>query len=165
MNKSTYEELLEMLKQNKEVELYKFAFTMSGKLDFYTKKVYKAEDGEKITNLGILASVFGIKYKLHQIKCVGSALIRGESFIVKGYLTDYGFESTTNLSFDYIKEYSLSIKEAMKEIASDETYLYFLGKDGYLYAFSNVEENKKTIELLLSKGLISRLEDFKENDK
>lgn len=163
MNKSIYNEVAEKLMQNKEVELYTYDFTSSGKLDFYTNKVYIAEDGEKITSKGILASVFGVKYKLAKIKCVGTALIRGEPFIVKGYLNDYGFESTSNLSFDDYKEYSLSITEAMKEIASNESCLYFLGKDGYLYAFTNVEENKDGIELLLSKGLINKLEI--ENEK
>src|SRR5690554_2613868 len=135
MIKSIYDEVVEKLKKNKEVELYKYDFTSSGKLDFYTEKVYIAEDGEKITSKGILASVFGVKYRLEKIKCVGTALIRGEPYIVKEYLNDYGFESTSNLSFDYYKEYSLSITEAMKEIASNESCLYFLGKDGYLYVF------------------------------
>ena len=37
--------------------------------------------------------------------------------------------------------------------------LYFLGKDGSLLGFSNEAKNKDDIELLLSKGLISKLED------
>ena len=50
----------------------------------------------------------------------------------------------------------------MNEIANDKSYLYFLGKDGSLIKFRNEAENKDDIELLLSKGLISKLEDFKE---
>lgn len=165
MSKSIYEEVLEMLKQNKELELYKFDFTMSGKLDFYTDKVYTAEDGEKITRSVVLASLFGVKYRVEQIKCIGSALIRGESFIVKEHLTDYGYESTSNLSFDDINQYSFSITEAMKEKSNDKFYLYFVGKDGSLLGFRNEAKNKDDIELLLSKGLISRLEYFKELEK
>lgn len=155
--KAIYNAVLEKLKQNKEVELYKFDMAMSGKLDFYTDKVYKAEDGAKITRNVILASVFGVRYKLHKIKCVGTALVRGESFIVEEYLNDYGYDSTSNLSLDYISEYSLSITEAIKEKATREPHLHFLGKDGSLYYFSNKEDDN-AIELLLSKGLISKLE-------
>lgn len=156
--KSIYEQVVEMLKKNKEVELYKFVFTMSGKLDFYTDKVYKAEDGEKITRQVILASVMGVKYRLDKIKCIGTAVVRGESFLVKENLNDYN-EPIETLYFGDINEYSFSIKEAMKEIANDKSYLYFLGKDGNLLGLRNEAKNKDDIELLLSKGLISKLED------
>ena len=162
--KSIYDQVVEMLKKNKEVELYKFDFTTSGKLDFYTNKVYKAEDGEKITRLVVLTSVFGVKYRLDKIKCVGTALVRGKSFLVKEYLNDYD-ESITRISYDDINEYSLSITEAMKEKSNDKSKLYFLGKDGSLIEFRNESENKNDIELLLSKGLISKLEDYKELEK
>ncbi len=155
--KSIYDQVIEMLKKNKEVELYKFDFSMSGKLDFYTDKVYKAEDGEKITRSVVLASVIGIKYRVDKIKCIGTALIRGESFIVKEYINDYD-EPIATLYYGDINEYSFSITEAMKEKANDKSYLYFLGKDESLYAFRNEERNKDDIELLLSKGLISKLE-------
>lgn len=163
MSKSIYEEVVEMLKQNEEVELYRFDFTQSGKLDFYTDKVYKAEDGDKITRSVVLASVFGIKYRLEKIKCIGTALIRGESFLVREHLN--GYEPIATLYYGDINEYSFSITEATKERASDKSYLCFLGKDGSLYEFRNEEKNKDGIELLLSKGLISKLEDFKEWEK
>src|SRR5690606_26362984 len=111
MSKSIYEELLEMLKQNKEVELYKadyFVFTKSGKVDFYIDKVYTAEDGEKITRSVVLASVFGVKYKLDKIKCIGTALIRGEPFIVEEHLNDYD-DPIATLYYGDINEYSFSI--------------------------------------------------------
>ncbi|MCK9482096.1 MAG: hypothetical protein M0R38_10110 [Bacteroidia bacterium] len=156
--KSTYEQVAEMLKKNKEVELYKFVFTMSGKLDFYTDKVYKAEDGEKITRQVTLASVMGVKYRLDKIKCIGTAVVRGKSFLVKEDLDDYD-EPVETLYFGDINEYSFSITEAMKEISNDKSKLYFLGKDGSLLGLSNEAKNKDGIELLLSKGLISKLED------
>ena len=164
MSKSIYKEVVEMLKQNEEVELYKFVFTWSDTLDFYTDKVFKAEDGEKITHSVVLTSVFGIKYRLEKIKCVGTALIKGLEFLVKEGLDDY-HDSIATLYYGDINEYSFSITEAMKERANDKSYLYFLGKDGSLYGFSNKAENKDDIELLLSKGLISKLEDFKEEVK
>lgn len=157
--KSSYEQVAEMLKKNKEVELYKFAFVMSGKLDFYTDKVYKAEDGEKITRQAKLASVIGVKYRLDKIKFIGTALVRGESFLVTEYLDDYDGEPIATLYFGDINEYSFSITEAINERANDESKLYFLGKDGSLLEFRNEEKNKDDIELLLSKGLISKLED------
>lgn len=157
--KSIYEQVVERLKKNKEVELYKFAFIMSGKLDFYTDKVYKAEDGEKITRQANLASVIGVKYRLDKIKFIGTALIRGKSFLVTEYLDDYDGEPIATLYFGDINEYSFSITEAMKERANDKSYLYFLGKDGSLLGLSNEIKNKDDIELLLSKGLISKLED------
>ena len=156
--KSIYEQVVEMLKKNKEVELYKFVFTMSGKLDFYADKVYKAEDGEKITRQVTLASVMGVKYRLDKIKFIGTALVRGKSFLVKEHLNDYG-EPIETLYFGDINEYSFSITEAMKERANDKSELYFLGKDGSLLGFRNEAKNKDDIELLLSKGLISKLED------
>src|SRR5690554_5013855 len=159
--KSIYDKLLEKLKKNKEVELYRFVFTESGKLDFYTDKVYKAEDGDKITRSVVLASVFGSKYRLEKIKLIGTALIKGESYLVKEYLKDY-YEPVADLYYGDIKGYSFSITEAMKERASSDSDLYFLGKNGSLYRFRNEKKNKDDIELLLSKGLISRLEDFKE---
>lgn len=155
MKKTIYEEVLETLNQNKEVELYRFRYLTSGVLDFYTDKVYTAEDGEKITRSTVLASIFGVKYRLDKVKYIGTAFVRGQSFIVRDNLI-YDF-----LSFDDINEYSFSITEAMMK-ERVETHLYFLGKDGSLYAFANEEKNKKTIELLLSKGLISKWEDFKE---
>lgn len=162
MNKSIYEVVVEMLKQNKEVELYRFVFTESGKLNFYTDKVYKAEDGDKITRSAVLASVFGVKYRLEKIKIVGTALIAGKSFLIREYLNDYN-EPTATLYYGGINEYSFSITEAMKEKSNDKSYLYFLGKDGNLYKVRNEEKNKDDIELLLSKGLISKLKDFKED--
>jgi len=156
--KSIYEQVVEMLKKNKEVELYKFVFTMSGKLDFYIDKVYKAEDGEKITRKTTLASVMGVKYRLDKIKCIGTAVVRGESFLVKENLNDYN-EPIETLYFGDINEYSFSITEAIKRVANDESELYFLGKDGSLLGFRNEAKNKDDIELLLSKGLISKLED------
>ena len=165
MSRVIYEEVVEKLKQIKEVELYRFVFTESGKLDFYTDKVYKAEDGDKITRRVVLASVFGSKYRLEKIKIIGTALVKGESLLVKEYLSyDYD-EPTADLYYGDINGYSFSITEAMKEITNSKSYLYFLGKDGSLYAFSNEERYKDDIELLLSKGLISRLEDFKEIEK
>ena len=164
MSKSIYEEVVEMLKQNEEVELYRFVFTESGKLDFYTGKVYTAEDGDKITRSVVLASVFGVKYRLEKIKCIGTALVKGESLLVIEYLNDY-YEPTAGLYYGDIKGYSFSITEAMKEKSNDKSYLYFLGKNGSLYRFRNEKKNKDDIELLLSKGLISRLEDFKELEK
>ena len=161
MRKLIYDKVVEMLKQNEEVELYRFVFTESGKLDFYTDKVYKAEDGDKITRSAVLASVFGTKYRLDKIKCVGTALIKGESYIVREYI-NFDNEPTYDLYYGDIKGYSFSITEAMKERASSDSDLYFLGKNGSLYAFNNEERYKDDIELLLSKGLISRLEDFKE---
>jgi hypothetical protein len=161
--KSIYDKVVEMLKQNKEVELYRFVFTESGKLDFYTDKVYTAEDGDKITRSTVLASVFGVKYRLEKIKLIGTALVKGESYLVKEYI-NFDNEPTYDLYYGDIKGYSFSITEAMKERASSDSDLYFLGKNGSLYRFSNEEKNKADIELLLSKGLISRLEDFKENN-
>src|SRR5690554_3750683 len=157
MSKTIYDEVLEKLKENKEVELYKFVFTNSGKLDFYTEKVYKAEDGEKITRWVVLTSVFGIRYRLEKIKFVGTALIKGESYLVKEYLNEHN-KLINAFYYGDINQYSFSITEAMKERASDESYLYFLGKDGSLYAFKKDEESKDKIELLLSKGSISKLE-------
>ena len=163
--KSIYDQVVEMLKKNKEVELYKFHYTESGKLDFYTDKVFKAEDGDKITRSVVLASVFGVKYRLEKIKFIGTALVRGESFLVTEYLDDYDGEPIATLYFGDINEYSFSITEAMKERANDESNLYFLEKDGSLLGFRNEKKNKDDIELLLSKGLISKLEDFKELEK
>lgn len=161
MSKSIYDQVVvEMLTRNKEVELYKFDFTESGKLDFYTDKVFKAEDGEKITRSVVLTSVFGVKYRLDKIKCIGTALIRGESVLVREYLN--GYDTIATLYYGDINEYSFSITEAMKEKSNDKSKLYFLGKGGGLYKFSNEERYKDDIELLLSKGLISKLEDFKE---
>lgn len=162
--KSIYDKVVEMLKQNEEVELYRFDYIESGKLDFYTDKVFKAEDGEKITRSVVLASVFGVKYRLEKIKFIGTALVKGESFLVKEYLNDY-YEPVAALYYGDIKRYSFSITEAMKERASSDSDLYFLGKNGSLYAFSNEERYKDDIELLLTKGLISKLEDFKELEK
>lgn len=164
MRKLIYDKVVEMLKQNEEVELYKFHYTESGKLDFYTDKVFKAEDGDKITRSVVLASVFGSKYRLEKIKLIGTALIKGESCLVKEYLNDYN-EPTPTLYYGDINGYSFSITEAMKERASSDSDLYFLGKNGSLYAFNNEERYKDDIELLLSKGLISKLEDFKELEK
>ena len=159
--KSIYEEVVEMLKQNEGVELYKFHYTESGKLDFYTDKVFKAEDGEKITRSVVLASVFGVRYRLEKIKFIGTALVKGKSLLVKEYLNDY-YQPTAGLYYGDINKYSFSITEAMKERADRDSDLYFVGKDGSLYAFENEAKNKDDIELLLSKGLISKLEDFKE---
>ena len=164
MSKTIYDQVLEMLKKNKEVELYKFTFTESGKFDFYTKKVYTAENGEEIKCSVVLASVFGVIYRLDKIKFVGTALIKWKSYLVKEYL-NFDNEPTYDLYYGDINQYSLSITEAMKEITSSKSYLYFLGKDGSLYAFANEEENKDAVELLLSKGLISRAEDFTEELK
>ena len=164
MSKTNFNQVLEMLKKNKEVELYKFTFTESGKFDFYTKKVYTAEDGEEIKCSVVLASVFGVIYRLDKIKFVGTALIKWKSYLVKEYL-NFDNEPTYDLYYGDINQYSLSITEAMKEITSSKSYLYFLGKDGSLYAFANEEENKDAVELLLSKGLISRAEDFTEEIK
>ena len=161
MRKSIYEEVVEMLKQNEEVELYRFDYIESGKLDFYTGKVYTAEDGDKITRSTVLASVFGAKYRLDEIKFVGTALVKGESCLVEEYI-NFDNEPTYDLYYGDINGYSFSITEAMKERASSDSDLYFLGKNGSLYAFSNEERYKDDIELLLSKGLISKLEDFKE---
>ena len=86
--KSIYDQVVEKLKKNKEVELYKFVFSVSGNLDFYTDKVYTAEDGDKITRRVVLASIFGTKYRLEKIKCVGTALVRGETYIVEERLND-----------------------------------------------------------------------------
>ena len=161
--KSIYEEVIEMLKKNKEVELYKFVYTESGNLNFYTEKVYTAEDGEKITRKVVLASIFGVKYRLDKIKFVGTALIKGESCLVKEYI-NFDNEPTYDLYYGDINGYSFSITEAMMK-ERVETHLYFLGKDGSLYAFANKEEIKDDIELLLSKGLITKWEDFKELEK
>ena len=163
MSKSIYKEVVEMLKQNEEVELYRFVYTESGKLDFYTDKVYKAEDGDKITRSVVLASVFGVKYRLEKIKLIGTALVKGKSFLIRESLNDY-YEPVADLYYGDIKGYSFSITEAMKEKSNDKSYLYFLGKNGSLYRFRNEKKNKDVIELLLSKGLISKLEDFKENN-
>ena len=167
MSRSIYDKVVEKLKQNEEVELYRFVFTESDKLDFYTDKVYRAEEGDKITRSVVLASVLGVEYRLEKIKIVGTALIAGKSFLVREYLNDYN-EPTPALYYGDIKGYSFSITEAIKEKSNDKSYLYFLGKDGSLYRFRNEKKNKDDIELLLSKGLISKLEDFKEeleNDK
>ena len=164
MSKSIYEEVLEMLKQNKEVELYRFVFAMSGNLDFYTDKVYKAEDGDKITRRVVLASVFGTRYRLEKIKFIGTALIKGESCLVKETL-NFDNEPTYDLYYGDINQYSFSISEAMKEKSNDKSKLYFLGKDGSLIGFRNEAENKDAIELLLSKGLITKSEDFKEENE
>lgn len=161
MSRSIYDKVVEMLKQNEEVELYRFVFTESGKLDFYTGKVYTAEDGDKITRSVVLASVFGVKYRLEKIKCIGTALVKGKSFLIRESLDDY-YEPTATLYYGDIKGFSFSITEAMKEKSNDKSYLYFLGKNGSLYRFRNEKKNKDDIELLLSKGLISKLEDFKE---
>ena len=163
MRKTIYDKVVEMLKQNEEVELYRFVFTESGKLDFYTDKVYTAEDGDKITRSVVLASVFGSKYRLEKIKCIGTALVKGKSFLIRESLNDY-YELAADLYYGDIKGYSFSITEAIKEKSNDKSYLYFLGKNGSLYRFRNEKKNKDDIELLLSKGLISRLEDFKENN-
>ncbi len=162
--KSIYDEVVEKLKQYEEVELYKFVFTESGKLDFYTGKVYTAEDGDKITRSVVLASVFGSKYRLDKIKFVGTALVKGGSYLVEKYI-NFDNEPTYDLYYGDINGYSFSITEAMKERASSDSDLYFLGKDGSLYAFENEAKNKDDIELLLTKGLISKLEDFKEIEK
>src|SRR5690606_7077275 len=105
MSKTIYDEVVEKLKENKEVELYRFVFTNSGNLDFYTNKVYIAEDGEKITRSVVLTSVFGIRYRLEKIKFVGTALIRGEPFIVEEYLNDYD-DPIATLYYGDINEYS-----------------------------------------------------------
>ena len=163
MSKSIYEKVVEMLKQNEEVELYKFVSTESGKLNFYTDKVFKAEDGEKITRSVTLTSVFGSKYRLEKIKFIGTALIKGEAFLVKESLDDY-YDAIATLFVNDINEYSFSITEARKKIPNDKSSLFFLGKGGGLYKFSNEKRYKDDIELLLSKGLISKLEDFKEKE-
>jgi len=155
-NKTIYDEVLEMLEQNKEVELYRFRYSMPGTLDVYTNKVYTAEDGEKITKSKILTSVSGSKFALFKIKCVGIASIKGKSYIVREYPT-YDM-----LSFDEINKYSFSIMEAIDKIATDKSYSYLLGEDDILYELTDVEKNKNGIELLLSNGLISKLEDFNE---
>lgn len=159
MSKTIYDKVLEKLKENKEVELYRFVYMNSGDFKFYIEKVYTAEDGEKIVRSSVLASIFGYKYRLDEIKCVGTALINGESYIVKEVPTfenGLGYEYECILTYDEISQYSFSIKEAiMKE--RDENRLYFLGKDGYLYVVTHYEENKDSIELLLSKGLISKI--------
>ena len=164
MSKSIYDKVVEKLKQNEEVELYRFVFTESGKLDFYTTKVYKAEDGDKITRSAVLASVFGTKYRLDKIKCVGTALIKGESYIVREYI-NFDNEPTYDLYYGDINGYSFSITEAMKEKSNDKSYLYFVGKDGSLIGFRDEAKNKDAIELLLSKGLLTKLEDFKEENE
>jgi len=164
MSKTNFDQVLEMLKKNKEVELYRFVYTESGNLKFYTDKVYTAEDCDKITRKVVLTSIFGVKYRLNKIKFVGTALIKGKSYLVEEYL-DYNNELTNAFYYGDINGYSFSITEAMKEIANRESHLYFLGKDGSLYVFANEEKNKDDIELLLSKGLISRAEDFKEELK
>ena len=164
MSKLIYDEVVEKLKQIKEVELYRFVFTESGKLDFYTTKVYKAEDGDKITRSAVLASVFGTKYRLDKIKCVGTALIKGESYIVREYI-NFDNEPTYDLYYGDINGYSFSITEAMKEKSNDKSYLYFVGKDGSLIGFRDEAKNKDAIELLLSKGLLTKLEDFKEENE
>ena len=163
MSKTIYDQVLEMLKKNKEVEIYRFAFDEAGKFDFYTKKVYTAEDGEEIKCSVVLASVFGVIYRLDKIKCVGTALIKGKSCIVREYI-NFDNEPTYDLYYGDINGYSFSITEAMMK-ERDENRLYFLGKDGSLYAFEKDEESKGKIELLLSKGLISKFEDFKEEIK
>lgn len=163
MSKKIYDQVLEMLKENKEVELYRFVFEMYDDLNFYTNKVYTAEDGDKITRRVVLASIFGVKYRLDKIKLVGTALIKGKTYIVREYLNEHN-ELTNDLYYGDISQHSFSITEAiMKE--RDGNRLYFLGKDGSLYAFAKDEANKDKIELLLSKGLISKLEDFKEELK
>lgn len=159
MSMTIYDKVLEKLKKNKEVELYRFVFVRSGDLEFYTEKTYTAEDGDKIKRTVVLTSIFGLKYRLEKINIIGTALIRGEPFLLKSYQNDYGLDSILHLSPDYISQYSFSIKEAMERQRID-IHSYFLGKDGSLYEFEKDEESKGKIELLLSKGLISKIEDY-----
>ena len=160
MSKTIYDKVLEKLKENKEVDLYRFVFEMTGDLKFYTNKVYTAEDGDKIKRTVVLTSIFGVKYGLDKIKCVGTALIKGETYIVREYLNEHN-ELIYDLYYGDISQYSFSITEAIMK-KRDGNRLYFLGKNGYLYEFRKDEKNKDSIELLLSKGLISKIEDFKE---
>lgn len=164
MSKTIYDKVLEKLKENKEVELYRFAHDESGVLDFYTNKVYTAEDGDKIKKTVVLTSIFGVKYRLDKIKCVGTALIRGQTYIVREYLNEHN-ELIYDLYYGDISQYSFSITETMEKITNNKSYLYFLGKDGYLYEFEKDKRNKDSIELLLSKGLISKIENLKEIEK
>lgn len=162
MSKTIYDKVLEKLKENKEVELYRFVFEMYDDLNFYTNKVYTAEDGDKIKRTAVLTSIFGLKYRLEKIKLVGTALIKGKTYVVREYLNEHN-ELIYDLYYGDISQHSFSITEAMmKKITNNKSYLYFLGKDGYLYEFAKDETNKDKIELLLSKGLISKIEDFKE---
>jgi len=163
MKKSIYDEVLEKLKENKEVKLYRFVFEKADDLNFYTNKVYIAEDGDEIKRTVVLTRIFGFKYRLDKIKLVGTALIKGETYIVREYLNEHN-ELIYDLYYGDISQHSFSITEAiMKERYGNR--LYFLGKDGSLYAFKKDEESKDKIELLLSKGSISKLEDFKEIEK
>lgn len=168
MSKTIYDKVLEKLKENKEVILYRFVFEKSGDLNFYTNKVYTAEDGDKIKKTVVLTSIYGHKYRLDKIKLVGTVLIRGETYIVREYLNEHN-ELIYDLYYGDIIQHSFSITEAMEKITNNKSYLYFLGKDGCLYApIENYEKNKinkDSIELLLSKGLISKIEDFKEIEK
>ena len=163
MSKTIYEEVVEKLKENKEVELYRFAHDESGVLDFYIEKVYTSEDGDKIKRTVVLTSIFGSKYRLDKIKLVGTALIKGETYIVREYLNEHN-EFIYDLYYGDIRQFSFSITEAIMK-KRDENRLYFLGKKGHLYAFRKDEESKDKIELLLSKGLINNIEDFKELEK
>ena len=140
MSKTIYDKVLEKLKENKEVDLYRFVFEMSGDLKFYTNKVYTAEDGDKIERTVVLTSIFGVKYRLDKIKCVGTALIKGETYIVREYLNEHN-ELIYNLYYGDIRQYSFSITEAIMK-KRDGNHLYFLGKNGYLYEFRKDEKNK-----------------------
>lgn len=148
------DELLTKLKEFKEIKLYLYSFTMMGGLEFYTKKKYKSEDGEEIERSIKIANVLGVKYLLKEINIVGTALIREELFLVDEYENDYGDTKCGFIDVDTVKEYCFSKLDAMNKIAESDEKLYFVDKSGALYEFYNTDENKKSIELLVSNGLM-----------
>lgn len=152
MNK--IDELLTKLKEFKEIKLYLYSFTMIGGLEFYTKKKYKSEDGEEIERSIKIANVLGVKYILTEKNIVGTALIREELFLVDEYEDEFGDTTFGFIDVDTAKEYSFSKLDAMKKTAESDANLYYVDKNGALYGFYNTDENKKSIELLVSNGLI-----------
>lgn len=148
-------ELLIKLKELKEIKLYKYNFSMSGALNFYIIKKYKSDDGEEIERSVILTNIFGVKYILTEMHIVGTSLIREKLFLVNEYKKYDDEKSCGFVDVDIVKEYSFSKLEAMNKIAKNGDKLYFVDKSGNLYGFYNNDENKKSIELLISNGLIT----------
>lgn len=151
------DELLTKLKKSKEIKLYKYRFTMSGGLEFYTKKKYKSEDGEEIERSVKLKNVLGVKYILTEMDIVGTALIREELFLVDEYENEFGEAICGFIDVDTVKEYCFSKLAAINKIAKSDEKLYYVDKNGALYGFYDTDENKKSIELLISNGLIVKL--------
>ena len=161
---SKIDELLTKLKEFKEFKLYKYDISRSGGLKFYTEKKYKSDDGEEIEISVVLTTVNGVKYILTEMNIVGTSLIREELFLVNEYKI-YGNKTCGFVDVDRVKEYYFSKLEATNKITTSDDKLYYVDKNGDLYGFYNTYENKKSIELLISKGLIFEFNEKEEIKK